>query len=49
MTRLVKIIISTAKFGILHVKYLVLPRMSTHVEMKLYVTEWYCSIEAMGH
>ena len=35
MTRLVENIISTANFGILHVKYLVLPRMSTHVEVKL--------------
>ena len=30
-----EIFISTVNFSILHMKYLMLPRLSTHVEMKL--------------
>ena len=42
MTRLVEIFISMANFGILHVKHLMLPHMSTLVEMKV-IIEWYHS------
>ena len=34
MTHLVEMVISMANFGILHTKYIVLPHVSTHVEMK---------------